>query len=745
MGVVWVEGLGEVPIKGDMPDAAEEAGIGRALQEVMKGWETIEEPAPEIPQPQMDARAEQRAEDNPSGEGGLPKWVDPALVTAGATGGAALTSFTGPGMAGGAVIGAGVGKQAANTADSLYRAAHGQPPKNQRFEREFEPGMRTTHDENGVPQPAPDHDVGQAPPGKMVNDMLAPLAQTAEEMAWEAGGGTVGTLLKYPLAGMKNIGKRLFGLNNDKSRDLAFFASKHGIPLGPSDASGFDAVQGATKLAVLPMIGGLARAGKKATLDATKNWHKRTLLAIGPTSTMGNVAEKWWKSSSGKFTEFQKKAATKYEKFYQLADGLKNPNIVPTLNMKKAAQSILDEYSTRFLPLADGTVEKVQLPAKTISWLSDIVKAGESITPRQYRAKMEDMVKIISHDVDHGVQGSATWFAKMKPAMEADWLHPVIKHHAEPNGQKAVQALQDANAFFNKGMKPFETTTAGKFGSVEKGVFGAGTEYKAAAKQADTEAFFKTLMDNRSVTGIKELKSILGDGKKFREGVSTWVDRAMKNSAVPESKADMAVFDPKLLKKHLGLDGGDGERALEEMLKGTGVDVQDFKEFVQVVEASGKVKIPATSTFLQRRVTLGGASALWSAAALGQASVPGTLTALLLMRKAGGLLMSPGALQSLTKSFDDSLSNQERRKFFMRAARHAFGYNANATPTKEDEKWAEIALEEVISAGGAVVDASRAVDDTFVAGHEAGYEYILNLGNSLDTSVIDKINRINSQ
>jgi hypothetical protein len=548
------------------------------------------------------------------------------------------------------------------------------------------------------------------------------LESAGTEAAWELGGGQVARLAKFPLQAGKWAGRGLLGVADPAARQIAGLAQKYGAPAGIVHATKRGVLKGATRvLGVLPFVGGPLKESKKEFSKYLGDWAADTLDIMAPTRTMAMLGTDYTQAAMKKFGEVSELVAAKYENYFRLSGLLKNKNIVPTLEMKKMAKQILTEYDAESVDLiTTGLPEKELLSSKTIEFLREMVQYPEALTPKQFRAKILKMRSLVSLDVGKEVTAASNWGGRMKTAMEFDWQHPVIDY-ADKNGRAAMNALKDANEFFHKSMKQFESPTARQFGRVKKGIFDAEASFKefgTATTYEDTVNFFNSLFNNKSVQGLGKLREIVGE-EKFRAGTRAWITEALENATksqdtywnkvktITNEIAGTKVmkeefsFDVNKLRKNLGLNTEEGVAALDEMLKGTGVDGNDWQGFVDLIDSAESFKVPSASVFMQRRVTLGGIGALYTAGRLGQQSVTGTIMALLLMKTGSKMLVNPEALQTMVRAFDDNISNQLRRKLVMRTARHALGLGAGTSeePTRADRTWAEEAEEAIIKAG----------------------------------------------
>jgi hypothetical protein len=144
--------------------------------------------------------------------------------------------------------------------------------------------------------------------------------------------------------------------------------------------------------------------------------------------------------------------------------------------------------------------------------------------------------------------------------------------------------------------------------------------------------------------------------------VNSVAPEIVQKSGLKKAAPDMVEFsdvrfDPKKFADQLGLDTEDGRRILATALEGTGVTVKGVQDFVNAVEMARGFVINDASTFLTRRLTLGGLRSLFSfggGAVLvgGAASMNPILTALGL-KYGSRLLTDPKALKAFTEIYEE--------------------------------------------------------------------------------------------
>jgi len=179
-------------------------------------------------------------------------------------------------------------------------------------------------------------------------------------------------------------------------------------------------------------------------------------------------------------------------------------------------------------------------------------------------------------------------------------------------GSALIKSLQKANDFYSKAILRFETTTAGKFGRVDKNIFGPGA-FKAGGINEDE--VFSAVFNARSPRALADLKSLVGTNA-FEQATRRFLETTF-NASIKSVKNRAIRFDADGFAKKLGLDTDDGVKAFNAMLGGTKVKPKEFFEFLAVAKKAGEFAVPDTSVFLQRRFTLGGIRNILGGLAIG--------------------------------------------------------------------------------------------------------------------------------
>ena len=276
----------------------------------------------------------------------------------------------------------------------------------------------------------------------------------------------------------------------------------------------------------------------------------------------------------------------------------------------------------------------------------------------------------------------------IKLAMEGDLNSPVLNFIGSyKNGVKLAAGVVDpdavsgkllaktfkrANTFFEKGIKRFETSTAKKFRTVDKGLFSAN--FKEAGSQ-ERDQIFRKLFSMDSPQGIQHLQQLVGKTKVL-SGLRTVVNEAMERARQDMSEGLPGAKALDNIQKSLGIGTKNGELVLAQALKGSRTNVDELRHLFEMIKANDSVFNPKTSAFLQRRLTLTGPSAFLPGAAAGGyvsrlggtalGHAIGVVTGITLLRKGAKYLTNPKNLQTMVRALDDSLGAQVRRNALAR-------------------------------------------------------------------------------
>ena len=379
-----------------------------------------------------------------------------------------------------------------------------------------------------------------------------------------------------------------------------------------------------------PPLAGVARRG-------TKEADAATLRAYAPTYAIDDLSIEAVKQSDNAFKQFKGESARLYEAAEKLA--LDTESVIPAGRIQAAAGELLSD-------LAQGptrtTVKRARQPA---GFASDAAPAAQptktTLTNDQFDMvkrvatefrKLDDMdpiqwrraIKLISSEITAAQKKG--WDEVVNDLMQ---LKLAAKQSIDDmqGDVAAVQAFQDASAFYRDGMALFRDSRGAKL--LTKGKTNPRGAGFSTATQFDDSTTLDFFFNNPNPATMKELRrNLIGTGTEGsatrQQGATLWrnivashLDDALWNTRKVVKGSDVAdKMDVKRAKKVLGLDraGGQGRAALEEMLKGTNVSVKEIETFLDIAEKATAQLDINVSQFVLRRAVLGGPRSIVNAA-----------------------------------------------------------------------------------------------------------------------------------
>jgi hypothetical protein len=265
-------------------------------------------------------------------------------------------------------------------------------------------------------------------------------------------------------------------------------------------------------------------------------------------------------------------------------------------------------------------------------------------------------------------------------------LRESIGNDLRTSGDEAVTAmLKQADEFFSQGKKLYETTTAKRVEGVVRGIFKKATPETPGSIPEDLAA--QHIFQRGSAVAQKELRSLIGD-KAYNGIVRRHVQDAMQGAVQADPETGFVSINRRALEASLGFGTRGPQRdATKEMLRGTGVQVDDLERFVGLFGRLADMGTINVSDFVARRATLGGFSGAINSlrprmgarptraelknssffqkvfdVAKGVMSIAGA-------RQFGNMLTDPKFLKSLSAASDPALSSAVRKQAFLQMGR----------------------------------------------------------------------------
>jgi hypothetical protein len=491
-------------------------------------------------------------------------------------------------------------------------------------------------------------------------------ARAANEAAFDAATTAVTGVAGFPVKHFLSplVGK-VFGARSPQALTAAQLARMHGVELGAVDVGNQNPRILAKVLGVFPITGAplrAARDAKEAQLQASVRY---TLNTIAPTASLSQeMGVDLMKAAQQADAKFTNTAAVLYDRFRAAAS--KAGAVIPTSDAKTVIQKWADDFAAGQITLTDGEVLKGGVNEQFERFLTDTLNLPDKITWAQYERLQNQFEAFIDKMNPDGF--TVKRVAQIKQGMERD-----LNAIADPTVKKLKE---DADTFFSNGILAFQTPTAQKFGRVDKNIFKPGPDKPGTI---NPDELMRPVFNTDSPIALKQLRDLVGDDA-FRRASRTHLENSFQQSWKSEVRhgEPVDVFDPEGMAKSIGLAPGQKDKrlALEEMLRGTGVRVQDVEDMLTRIRIA---KQADPSAFVSRRVTLGGVAALTAIGGAGAAAVGGPVAAagspLVTALATWGaynfskLLASPQALKAFTRSFQPDINDVTRRAVYFRLLR----------------------------------------------------------------------------
>jgi len=464
----------------------------------------------------------------------LAEGAKPAMIGTGGVLGGALGAVGGPP---GAAVGAGLGAAAGSLLfDTIEEALQAANPERTPF-----PGYEPT--------------------------LAGRIQGAGTEAALEVGTASLGPLL-FPVKRFLTpaLGK-VFGVRGEPAKLARNLALSQGIELGAVDIGNAGAKGFAKVVGIFPFTGTpfrVARDVKEAQLASRIN---NMLDDLAPTATLsGEVGVDLMKAAQGADEAFKRQAAVLYDKFRAAAEGA--GAVIPTGDLRAQALKFAEDYRLGQITLdtPEPQVLTGGLPEGFDKFIEDMTSLPQNLTFAQFQ-RLKQQLKGFANQMGGADGFTIKRVAQLKQAMESD-----LNGIADPT----VRDLKNqADQFFSNGILVFQTPTAGKFGRVDRNLFKAGPEKLGSI---NPDELLKPLFNADSSIALRDLRSLVGDDA-FRRATRAHFDDVLARSYKTEVRAgkNVEVFDPDAFAANLGLVRGFKDRtaAVEEMLRGTGVKMED--------------------------------------------------------------------------------------------------------------------------------------------------------------------------
>ena len=531
----------------------------------------------------------------------------------------------------------------------------------------------------------------------------ASLPEAAEDIAkaaaWDmAFVGATEQIPRIWSAAKNSVLGKMLGITKEAAGEWVAKFGRQKVPVGIIDISKNAFARGfRSTIGKFPILGGPFKRGQQERAVALAARQDEILDAIGPVVTANrlgiNIAENA-KNTSREMKDF-------YRLLYTQADDLAIDAgaLVPTAGLKglakalraKQGRPLLEESVTEVVPgsrvldasgkpVVEETTEAVvrqteMSPPKRDEaqvYIQQFDNLPEYISVKELRAIAKDL-NVMSDSA--GAKGFNLFeLQEAKGATEEAMLALDLSKVGAELADQIKASYELANSvFMNTQIAIGESKRVTN--PVANIIRRAGTEIlggKQRAGNLNADELADLVFRSGSPQSIRQLRTLVGEDLT-RQLARRWFDVAISNSSVRTPagilKEEAVQIDPTKLMNSLGLSvkSKASRESLAEALWGSGVSVKDIEDFADILTTFDNILVP--STFLARRMTLGGFRSLVKGATGAGALAAGTslspvpaIIGTLLIRKGARLLTSPKVLKDVIK-FAKMDPNLNRKAF----------------------------------------------------------------------------------
>lgn len=415
------------------------------------------------------------------------------------------------------------------------------------------------------------------------------------------------------------------------------------FPLSLSDGGNAVSKAYGRVVGVFPFVGTPIKenvAGKANTLN---NQAETILNELAPNVHLTDLGIDMVDAAKKTYGEWKNVTKFLYDDFYKFVNSNARKPIVSTRNMKDSAQSYIDLIDAGTVKLKSG--KKIKSPRKdpVYNYVRSLLDASDNITINEYRGIVRDIATFARKSEKEGfdlkvLTGIKKGLEKDLNLLADDKYLKQLKIDPEIS-KKIVSKLKFSNKVFSEGIQntlikeyskkkitvpgisAFDSPTAKKFKNVDRNIFQAGAE-----KQGNITAdeLGERLIRSSSFTPqmLDDFKILVG-----KENYNSFVRNIFQkgyNKSIFQTNDKMGnglIFDPSEFKSQLGLNTKDGRAVMEKMLSGSKLTMKKLDEFFDVAENHASLRVPDVSSFIQRRAVMGGTKSVFGGMAMGYSTM----------------------------------------------------------------------------------------------------------------------------
>ena len=420
-------------------------------------------------------------------------------------------------------------------------------------------------------------------------------------------------------------------------------ADGNSFPLSLSDGGNAISRAYGRVAGVFPFVGTPIKTSTASKANTLNNQADTILNELAPNVHLTDLGIDMVDAAKQTYGEWKNVTRFLYDDFYKYVNANARKPIVSTVNMKSSAQSYIDLIEAGTVKLKSG--KKIKSPRKdpVYNYVRSLLDASDNITINEYRGIVRDIATFARKSEKEGfdlkvLTGIKKGLEKDLNLLTNDKYLKDLKIDPEI-AKNIVSKLKFSNKVFSEGIqntliknysrkkvtvpgiKKFDSPTAKKFKTVDKNIFGAGAERQGSVT---ADELGEKLLRSSSFTPqmLDDFKVLVGEGN-YNKFVRNIFQKSYNKSLyrTNDKMGNGLIFDPSEFKSQLGLNTKDGRAVMERMLSGSKLTLSKLDEFFDVAENHASLRVPDVSSFIQRRALLGGTKSVFGGLAMGYSTM----------------------------------------------------------------------------------------------------------------------------
>lgn len=469
------------------------------------------------------------------------------------------------------------------------------------------------------------------------NRLMEPL----KEAAIDAGFGVALGSAPAVSAGWRAAKRGVLGIGAEE-RTLAAEADRLGVGLGITELTNQPLVRTFNQtVSRVPFIGMTARRAEERKISQVGQAWQDMLGGFGPLRGQAEIGAEMGVQAKGKFGDF---LDLEVKPAYTTVDALaaKEGAIAPAQKFIQTAADAAFELNKAKPSLSSGKEMSQVAPEYIKKFLDEVQELPVLLSVDNLRWLKRNVDDLMDKAEKDGFQ----W--KQAHALR-DAVEEIIKSTAKSGASPAAAALVKADDIFHRGMLQFENTTGQKFTRTDRNIFQKGFERPGSINE---DELFRVALNMKSPEAVEQLDRLVGT--TTMKGVARrYLDEAFQASQKKNEKGQR-FFDVDHFATQLKLNDPNSSqyKALEKLYMLQGGDIKDLKKLLEITEKVHANLLPDVSTYVARRMMLGGTLAAGANAYLGPVMHVSTLAGTVLSAAGAHILTSPRQLKQLLKMYD---------------------------------------------------------------------------------------------